>query len=194
MTIVHEQPHHGLGIDTLLDISFGPHRLAKTAYRLREGTDPVAELSLVALDDATGALDGTIRFWPILVGGCLPTLLLGPVAVAPHRRSEGLGGALIRLGIARARGLGWESVVLVGDAPYYGRFGFSRSLTLDMAMPGPVDLDRLLGLELVPGALRGAAGVLGRWPAGRALPQGVTGPEAGDAAFDETMPALATSA
>lgn len=172
MTIALEQPHHAFGVEQLLDLSFGPNRHAKTAYRLREGVAPLPALSLVSLDDATGALDGTIRFWPVLVGGRTPSLLLGPVAVAPSRRGEGLGAALIRLGVERAAALGWGSVLLVGDAPYYGRFGFTRGHTLAMAMPGPVELDRFLGLELAPGALAGASGLLGRWPAGRALPGG----------------------
>lgn len=164
MTITLEQPHHADAVERLLDISFGSDRLAKTAYRLRDGVPPVADLSLVSLDPATGALDGTLRFWPVLVGGLTPTLLLGPIAVSPDRRSEGLGAALIRNGLNRAAARGWRSVVLVGDAPYYARFGFTRALTLDMAMPGPVDYDRFLGLELVPGALRGAAGTLMSWP------------------------------
>jgi hypothetical protein len=54
-------------------------------------------------------------------------------------------------------------VILVGDAPYYSRFGFSRDLTLNMSLPGPVDLDRFLGLELVPGSLQGVSGMIGRW-------------------------------
>lgn len=164
MTITPEQPHHAAAVERLLDISFGPGRFAKTAYRLRDGVPPVAGLSLVSLDPATETLDGTLRFWPVLIGGLTPTLLLGPIAVAPGRRSEGLGAALIRNGLNRAVAQGWRSVVLVGDAPYYGRFGFTRALTLGMALPGPVDCDRFLGLELVPGTLAGAAGTLMSWP------------------------------
>lgn len=164
MTITLEQPHHADAVERLLDISFGPDRFAKTAYRLRDGVPPVAGLSLVSLDPATGELDGTLRFWPVLIGGLTPTLLLGPIAVSPGRRSEGLGATLIRHGLNRAASHGWRSVVLVGDAPYYARFGFTRALTLGMSMPGPVDYDRFLGLELVPGALSGAAGTLMPWP------------------------------
>ena len=162
MNITIEQPHHAAAIDTLLDNSFGPHRAGKTVYRLRENVAPVPELSLVALED--DALVGTIRYWPILIGGVTPTILLGPIAVASDLRSGGLGAQLIRQSLNRASAAGWRSVLLVGDAPYYSRFGFTRDLTLDMSLPGPVDLDRFLGLELVAGSLSGVSGMVGRWP------------------------------
>ena len=76
MNIAIEQPHHAAAIDTLLDLSFGPERAGKTVYRLREGVDPVPGLSLVALED--DAVVGTIRYWPVLIGGVTPTILLGP--------------------------------------------------------------------------------------------------------------------
>jgi len=162
MNITIEQPHHAAAIDTLLDISFGSDRAGKTVYRLRENVAPVAELSLVALRD--DAVVGTIRYWPILIGGVTPTILLGPIAVASDLRSGGLGAQLIRQSLNRASASGWRSVLLVGDAPYYGRFGFTRDLTLDMSLPGPVDLNRFLALELVDGSLGGVSGMVGRWP------------------------------
>jgi predicted N-acetyltransferase YhbS len=162
MNITIEQPHHAAAIDTLLDISFGSDRAGKTVYRLRENVAPVAELSLVALRD--DAVVGTIRYWPILIGGVTPTILLGPIAVASDLRSGGLGAQLIRQSLNRASAAGWRSVLLVGDAPYYGRFGFTRDLTLDMSLPGPVDLNRFLALELVDGSLSGVSGMVGRWP------------------------------
>jgi predicted N-acetyltransferase YhbS len=162
MNITIEQPHHAAAIDTLLDQSFGPHRAGKTVYRLREDVAPVPELSLVALED--DAVVGTIRYWPVLIGGITPTILLGPIAVSSDLRSGGLGAQLIRQSLNRASAAGWRSVVLVGDAPYYSRFGFTRDLTLNMSLPGPVDLDRFLGLELVEGSLSGVSGMLSRWP------------------------------
>lgn len=168
MIITTEQPKHAVAIEALLDASFGPGRFGKTAYRLREGVDSIPELNLVAIDhDEHGkeVLQGTIRYWPILVGGTTPTLLLGPIAVAGTLQGGGLGSKLIRMSLNKAIALGHTSVILVGDAPYYERFGFTRSLTLGMQMPGPVDMDRLLGLELVEGALDGVSGMIGRAPA-----------------------------
>lgn len=190
MTISFEQPAHAAPIERLLDDSFGPDRLSKTAYRLREGVAPVEGLSLVSLDAVSGAIDGTIRFWPILVGGAVPALLLGPIAIAADKRGTGIGAALIRTGVARAAALGWRSVLLVGDAPYYGRFGFTRELTRGMLMPGPVDYDRLLGLELVSGALASVAGIIGPWtePAAATAPAGLSWP---GAAMLEAVPATA---
>ncbi len=162
MQIVFEQPEHSGDIESLLDAAFGDKRSAKTVYRLREGVAPLRELCFVALEN--GVLQGSIRYWPVTIGGTLPALLLGPVAVIEERRSEGLGAVLIEHSLAQAATLGHRIVLLVGDAPYYGRFGFRRDLTLDLGLPGPVDLERFLGFDLVPGALSGVRGVVARSP------------------------------
>ena len=117
--------------------------------------------ALVARDEA-GILTGAIRFWPVRVAG-LPVLLLGPVAVHPTHQGEGLGAALIRDGLASARAAGWERVMLVGDAPYYGRFGFT--LLEGVIMPPPTNPARVLGQELVPDAWAGVAGSVEHWNA-----------------------------
>ncbi|MFC7333838.1 GNAT family N-acetyltransferase [Rhodocista pekingensis] len=161
MMIAPEQPQHAAGIESLLDDAFGAKRHAKTVYRLRAGIEPVAGLSFVATDE-DGRLVGTIRYWPVLVGGATPAILLGPIAIHADWRSKGLGGTLIRYSLDRAAEQGHRIVLLVGDAPYYARFGFTRENTLDLSLPGPVDLDRFLGLELVPGALAGVSGLVGR--------------------------------
>ena len=165
MDITVELPAHAGAIEQLLDTSFGPKRHTKTVYRLRKNVAPVADLSFVATDtDADGneKLVGTIRYWPIMLGGTVPALLLGPIAIDPACRSGGLGGQMIRHSLARAAELGHRIVILVGDAPYYVRFGFSREKTLALSLPGPVDPARFLGLELVEGALEGVTGTVGR--------------------------------
>lgn len=142
--------------EALLDAAFGrAARLAKTCERLRDGRRPAEGLSLVATGG--NALVGTLRFWHVEAGD-RAALMLGPLAVSTARRSAGIGRALIEHGLRRARKLGHEAVILVGDAPYYGRFGFSRAVTRGLILPGPVDEARFLGLELVPGALAGARG------------------------------------
>ena len=141
-------------VEALYDLVFAPGRTALSSYRLRDGVKPVGELSLVLRDDGA-TLAAAIRYWPVAVGG-MRVLLLGPVAVHPTRQGEGLGGLLIHESLAEARRLGWERVLLVGDAPYYRRFGFAR---LDrVEMPPPTNPDRVLGLELVPGAWAGVGG------------------------------------
>lgn len=144
-------------IEALLDEAFGPRRRLKTAERLREGRQPAAGLSLVARDG--GRLVGTARQWHVMAGE-RPALLLGPVAVRTGWRGQGIGAALVETTLKRAAASGHRAVILVGDAPYYTRFAFRRALTEGLALPGPVDLDRFLGLELVPGALAGAAGLV----------------------------------
>jgi len=160
MPIVSEQPHHADAIEALLDTGFGPSRRGKTVYRLREGRAPVRPLSFVWAED--GAVEATIRFWPVQINGDVDALLLGPIAVSPRRQREGLGCLLIRHALDQASIQGHRIVLLVGDAPYYCRFGFTRALTRSLTLPGPVDEDRFLGLELVPGALMGVSGPVAR--------------------------------
>lgn len=144
-----------LAREKLLGESFGPARFLKTCERLREGRRPAPGLALAAKQDAR--LIATVRLWPVLAGGHA-ALMLGPLAVAGHCRSLGLGAAMIEEGLARAKARGWGAVLLVGDAPYYARFGFERRFTERLVMPGPVERERFLGLELAKGALDGAKG------------------------------------
>lgn len=137
-------------VDALVALSFGPGRYAKSAYRLREGVAPVAGLSFVAIED--GTLRGSVRFWPV-VAGTRPALLLGPLAVQPDQRGRGIGIALMKRGLEEAKKQGHRAVVLVGDAPYYGRVGFAPLPPGALRFPGPVDPARVLGIALEPGAL-----------------------------------------
>jgi len=145
-------------VEALYDLCFAPGRTALSSYRLRDGVARVAALCLV-LRDGDGTLAAVIRYWPVVVAG-QPVLLLGPVAVHPTRQGEGLGGLLINESLTEARRLGWQRVLLVGDAPYYGRFGFRK---LDaVVMPPPNNPERVLGLELVAGAWAGVTGPVTR--------------------------------
>ena len=172
MEITHETSTDEADIERLLDLAFGPDRAGKTVYRLRAGVAPVAELCTVIREQ--GVLRGSLRFWPVVVGpDRVSALLLGPVAVAPEDRGNGYARALIWDGLRRARELGWQIVLLVGDEPYYGQFGFARPLAEGLELPGPVDPARFLGLELVPGALAGVAGMLDRAQPDEAQPSTV---------------------
>jgi predicted N-acetyltransferase YhbS len=154
-----EQPEDWWEVEALYDLCFAPGREALSSYRLRNDIPPVQGLSLVARDE-NGIVAGAIRFWPVLVGGAA-ALLLGPVAVHPTHQGEGLGGVLIRDALAAAREQGWDRVLLVGDAPYYARFGFERMDRVEM--PPPTNPDRVLGHALRPDAWRGVQGRVMRW-------------------------------
>ncbi|WP_293451856.1 N-acetyltransferase [Planktotalea sp.] len=145
-------------VEALYDLCFAPGREALSSYRLRDGVKTVESLSRVARD-GDGILAGAIRYWPVRVGEHA-ALLLGPVAVHPTRQGEGLGGALIRDSLASASETGWDRVMLVGDAPYYAKFGFKR-LT-GVMMPPPTNPDRVLGLDIMQGAWQGVAGKVTR--------------------------------
>ena len=161
--ILRERPDDSAEVEFLFDLAFAPGRSALSSYRLREGVAPVADLSLVARDDYD-AVAGAIRYWPVRVGATgAPALLLGPVAVHPTRQGEGLGALLISESLWQAVERGWTRVILVGDEPYYGRFGFSRSAARALDYPPPTNPDRLLARALAPGAFDGVEGMVRRW-------------------------------
>ena len=154
-TITAEIPSDVGAREALLDRAMGVLRRRKSSEKLRRGRLPSAGLAFVARDPA-GAVVGTVRLWDV---GC-DALLLGPLAVEPSLMGAGLGSALMRHAIAEAARRDHRAILLVGDAPYYARFGFSADKTGALAMPGPYERHRLLALELAEGALHGAAGVL----------------------------------
>lgn len=160
VTIVAEGASDVAARETLLDLAMGPKRKKKSSEKLRRGRRPSEGLAFVARA-ASGAIVGTVRLWDVGLGEGGPAgLLLGPLAVEPGLKSSGIGSALMRHAIAEAARLGHGVIVLVGDAPYYERFGFSADQTAALAMPGPYERHRLLALELKDGALVGARGTI----------------------------------
>jgi predicted N-acetyltransferase YhbS len=144
--------------EALLDRAFGDARFTKAAERLREGRMPAFGLSFVATEK--NRVVGTVRLWHISAGPARPALLLGPLAVDGAWRGLGIGAALTRRATEAAQRLGHNAVLLVGDAAYYGRFGFAAEKTGALWMPGPYERERLLARELVPGALDRARGLI----------------------------------
>ncbi len=152
-----ERPADVAAREALLDASFGIGRSARTCQRLRDGREPAEGLALAAVAKRT--LIGTVRLWHVSAGG-VPALALGPLAVAESHRNLGVGAALMKraLDLAQARGHG--AVILLGDAPYYARFGFSPFRTGRLLLPGPFERDRLLAVELREAALESAYGLI----------------------------------
>jgi predicted N-acetyltransferase YhbS len=144
--------------EALLDEVMGEARFIKTAARLRDNRLPAEGLSFIAR--AKARVIGSVQLWHVAAGPQRPALLLGPLAVASDRRNRGIGTALVRQALDEARQHGHGIVLLVGDAPYYGRFGFSSQKTQGLWLPGPHEPDRLLGNELAAGALDGARGLV----------------------------------
>jgi len=154
--ISQEAPAEAGAREALLDRAMGPGRFLKPSERLRRGRLPADGLALVARFGAD--IVGSVRLWDVATGDGRPALLLGPLAVDPDWQGHGIGSALMETAIAGAAALGHDAILLVGDAPYYARFGFSAEHTRLLRMPAPVLRRRFLGLELQPGALAGAAG------------------------------------
>ena len=147
--------------EALLDACFGPNRHARTCQRLRDGRAPAEGLAFSAVrrQGLNDRLVGTLRLWHVSAGGA-PALMLGPLAVDPICRELGVGAALMNHALLAAKARGHGAVILLGDAPYYARFGFSTLKTGELSLPGPFERDRLLGLELREGALDGAWGMI----------------------------------
>lgn len=158
-TLIPETEADRYEVEALYDLCFAPGREALSSYRLRDDIPPVVGLSHVARDP-DGILAGAIRYWPVRVGKH-DALLLGPVAVHPTRQGEGLASVLIRDTMGMATQLGWARVLLVGDAPYYSRFGFNQ--LQDIVMPPPTNPERVLGHALSPQAWQGVRGTVSRW-------------------------------
>jgi predicted N-acetyltransferase YhbS len=157
LTILPETPADALAIERLNERTFGPGRFAKSAYRLRESRGHVLTLSFTARIGSL--LIGSVRLTPICIGDT-PALLLGPLTVEPPFRERGVGRALVERALKDAKAAGHRLVVLVGDEPLYGKFGFKRIPKGQAKMPGPVDPARLLVAELAPGAFAGVSGMI----------------------------------
>jgi predicted N-acetyltransferase YhbS len=146
--------------EALLDACFGENRHTRTCQRLRDGRAPAEGLALSAMRQGRqDRLVGTVRLWHVSAGG-VAALVLGPLAVDPSCRKLGVGAALMKQALASAKARGYGAVILLGDASYYARFGFSADKTGGLSLPGPFERDRLLGLELREGALDGAWGMI----------------------------------
>ena len=143
--------------ESLLDVCFGASRHARTCQRLRDGRLPAEGLAFSV--DYQGKLVGTIRLWQVDAGG-RAALMLGPLAVDPSLRAFGIGAALMKHAIAEAAARGHGAILLLGDAPYYARFGFTPERMETLALPGPFERERLLALELKAGALDRARGII----------------------------------
>ena len=146
--ILVERPEHARAVEVLVDRAFGPGRFAKSSERLREGNRKLDDSSFVALHD--GRVIGSVRLWPVTIGG-QPIAFLGPLAVDADERKHGLGQALVEAACDAAAKAGWRAVLLVGDAPYFGRVGFSAAPAARAVMPGPADQRRVLIKALVEG-------------------------------------------
>jgi predicted N-acetyltransferase YhbS len=143
--------------EALLDACFGENRHMRTCQRLRDGRAPAEGLAFSAV--RKGRLVGTVRLWHVSAGG-VPALVLGPLAVDSSCRKLGVGAALMARALSAAIERGHRAVILLGDAPYYARFGFSTTKTADLILPGSFERERLLGRELQDGALDGAWGMI----------------------------------
>ncbi|MEN3951746.1 N-acetyltransferase [Iodidimonas sp. SYSU 1G8] len=142
--------------ESLLDRAL-PGRHLKTCEKIRRGQSPAEGLAFSAFKGDT--LVGTVRLWHIRAGSA-DALLLGPIGVLPECQGLGIGTLLMDHALAAATARGHGAVILVGDAPYYERFGFTTELVRDLTLPGPVERDRFLAIELIAGALAGASGMI----------------------------------
>lgn len=150
LAIQPEQACDHAEVDALVMAAFGPGRYAKTAERIRERAHLAA--GFVARDGEV--LIGAVRLWSVEIEG-QPALFLGPIAVASDNRRGGLGGDLVLACIDYARQCGIGGILLVGDLPYFQRFGFEPAP--HVRLDGPADPRRVLWLNLREPAQAGIA-------------------------------------
>jgi len=155
-------------IEQLHEEVFGPGRFARTAYRVRE---QAAEAGFGLTVWCDGALVGSVNFTPVTIGGRGGAMMLGPLAVAPRFKGQGIGRRLVEEGVREARVRGAALVILVGDLPYYARMGFQRIPEAQIRLPGPVAPERLLARELSEGGLARYIGLVAGNPVRRDQPQ-----------------------
>ncbi|CDM59280.1 MULTISPECIES: GNAT family N-acetyltransferase [Rhizobium] len=170
-TIDAENPGDVVARENLLDRAMGPNRRKKSSEKIRRGRVPADGLALVARD-RDGHVIGTVRLWNVEAGvnaegTPINALLLGPLAVDSSFEGKGVGSALMRAAVLEAKNRGHGAILLVGDAPYYERFGFFAEKAQHLVMPGPFERSRFLALALIEGWLDGAAGMI--VPSGRML-------------------------
>lgn len=157
LTIRHELPVDATAIERLHERAFGPGRFARTAFRLREGVPPDHALSFAS--HVGTFLVGSVKVTAVLAGGH-KALMLGPLTVDPAFEGRGIGAALMNRSIEAAREAGHDLIMLIGDAPYYARFGFKVLPPGQLVLPGPADPARFLALELVEGVLKQRSGAV----------------------------------
>lgn len=145
-----EAPHDEIVVETLLDHAFGPGRFVKSSERVREFAEFRPDFSVCAWEGSR--LVGSVRMWRVHVGAD-EVIFLGPLAVEADVRKHQIGAHLVERAVAAAEAGGFPIVLLVGDEPYFGRFGFSAKGTAEVRMPGPVDQRRVLarGAEKLAG-------------------------------------------
>lgn len=142
-TLALQTPADEAAIHALHEKTFGPGRFARTAFRIRETAATADELCFVAHSTQNDKIVGSVILSHISIGGTL-SLLLGPLAVTPEFKNKGAGKLLMRRAVESARSAGYQSIILVGDEPYYGPFGFRLVPYGQIKLPGPVDPTRLL--------------------------------------------------
>ena len=130
---------------------------------LREQAQPV--ISLVA--DVSGEIVGHIMFSPVSLSEHpdLNAMGLAPMAVVPKYQRNGIGSALVRVGLERCVQLGFTAVFVLGHPEYYPRFGFVPSSRFGIDSEYDVSEDVFMAMELGPEALTGRTGKLKYHPA-----------------------------
>jgi len=161
LRLLRERPRDADAIEEMTAAAFGPDRLQKTVYRLRQDVPPIRDLCFVCLDQKD-RLVASIRNWPVLINKKWPAVMLGPLAIAPELRGLGYGKVLMWHSMAQSRLQGHSRIILVGDPEYYNQFGFRRDLALLLQLPGWVEERRFLALELVAGSMIGVHGMIGK--------------------------------
>ncbi|MGB6985024.1 MAG: N-acetyltransferase [Candidatus Aquilonibacter sp.] len=124
-----EGPRDREAVYKVVSSAFGQSAEAELVNELHEAADSV--VSLVAEED--GRIVGHVLL--SRMDASFPALALAPVSVIPTRQRCGIGSALVKSAVNRARSEGWAAIFVLGDPNYYERFGFDREAAAVFTSP-----------------------------------------------------------
>ncbi|RAJ06570.1 putative acetyltransferase [Chitinophaga skermanii] len=156
-----ETPQDVSEIYKINEIAFGQPNEAKLVDKLRQSDAWIPGLSLVA--QIGDQVVGHILFTRIQIkdgDASHESLALAPMAVLPTHQLQGVGGALIKEGTRKARQLGFQSIVVVGHANYYPKYGFAPAANWHIDTHYKVPSEAFMALALQPNGLNNVRGTV----------------------------------
>jgi putative acetyltransferase len=124
-----ESPRDWKAVYQVVSSVFGQSAEAELVEKLREAGD--SAVSLVADED--GQIVGHVLLSKM--DAPFPALALAPVSVIPAKQRSGIGSALVKRAVNRARSEGWAAIFVLGDPNYYERFGFEKEAAAGFTSP-----------------------------------------------------------
>ncbi len=125
-------------------------------HSMRNSAAVLRELNYVC-EDENGVICGHIFYTRTNVaaqdGQVFPVISFGPISVHPDHQKRGIGSALIRLTMEKAKEMKHPGIVITGNPDYYHRFGFRPASDFGIVFEDGSSFPALMACELTPHAL-----------------------------------------